>query len=94
MLKSRVSLARQNRHIRSCVQHDDLADYQEKIRAAQAKYAVNAAPAMYLKHDTSGTIDDMASRLSVHEDVLRAYLGIDDDDREQHYICAFQSQHG
>ena len=30
VLKPRVSLARQNRAIKSCVQHEDLEDYQEK----------------------------------------------------------------
>ena len=46
---------------------------------------------MYLTNESIGTVDDMANRLSVHEDVLRAYLGVDDDDKEQYYICALQS---
>ena len=46
---------------------------------------------MYLAKESIDTITDMATRLSIHEDVLRAYMGIDDDDKEQYYICALQS---
>ena len=46
---------------------------------------------MYLKEDSIDTITDMASRLSVPDDVLRAYIGVDDDDKEQCFISAFQS---
>ena len=47
------------------------------LKAARDKYAVNAAPSMYLVQESIDTITDMATRLSIHEDVLRAYMGID-----------------
>ena len=47
---------------------------------------------MYLAKESIDTITDMATRLSIHEDVLRAYMGIDDDDKEQYYICALQPE--
>ena len=46
---------------------------------------------MYLAKESIDTITDMATRLSIHEDVLRAHMGITDDDKEQYYICALQS---
>lgn len=46
ILKPRVSLARQLRQIKSCVQTDDLDDYLQKLNIAQQKFAVNAAPCM------------------------------------------------
>ena len=85
-LKPRVSLAGQNRGIKAHVLSGDLEDYQTKLKAAQNKYAVNAAPCMFLAKKSIGTITDMATRLSIHEDVLRPYLGIEDDEKEQYYI--------
>ena len=79
-------LARKNRGIVGHIDPNDLDDYNEKLKAAQDKYAVNAAPSMYLAKESIDTITDLALRLSVHEDVLRAYMGIEDDDKEQHYI--------
>ena len=89
-LKPRMLLARKNRGIVGHVSADDLDDYNEKLKAAQDKYAVNAAPSMYLAKESIDTITDMATRLSIHEDVLRAYMGITDDAKEQDYICALQ----
>ena len=90
-LKPRMLLARKSRGIVGHVSADNLDDYNEKLKAAQDKYAVNAAPSMYLAKESIDTITDMATRLSIHEDVLRAYMGIKDDDKEQYYICALQS---
>ena len=73
------------------MQEEDFEGYKDKVKATQDKYTVNAAPNMFLAHESIDTLTDMATRLSVREDVLRAYLGIETDDREQHYICALQS---
>ena len=67
-------------------------DYKEKLKIARGQYATNAAPSMFLAQESIDTITDMAARLSIHEDILRAYMGIDDDDKEQYYICALQSE--
>ena len=88
-LNPKVSRATQNRNIKSHVRSEDMQDYQAKLKAAQAQYAVNAAPNMFLANEPIDTLTDMANRLSVHEDVLRSYLGITDDDKEQHYIYIY-----
>ena len=43
VLKPRISLARKNGKIKGHVDTQDLQDYQQKLRAAQAQFAVNAA---------------------------------------------------
>ena len=91
ILKPRVLLARKNRGILGHVHPDDLDDYVKRLAAAQTKTDTCVVPSMYLAQESINTITDLATRLSIHEDVLRAYMGIDDDDKEQHYICALQS---
>ena len=69
----------------------DLDDYLDKLKIAQQKYAVNAAPCMYLNTESIDIVSDMPQLVSVPEEVLRAYIGVNDEEIEQNIICTLQA---
>lgn len=50
-----------------------MESYRNKVKAAQAMYAVNAAPSVFLANESIDMITDIAHQISLPEDVLRAY---------------------
>ena len=62
-LKPRVSLARQLRQIKACVQAKDVDDYTATLRAAQAMFAVIAAPQMLPATDHLTPLSELAHKL-------------------------------
>lgn len=88
-LKPRVSLARQSRKIRLCVQTPDLDDYDATLRAARDMFSVVDAAAMSLQTERIETIADLACHVSVPEEPLRVYAGLTNHSDEQVVSCAY-----